>query len=294
MTYRTKKKIAVVTPTYNRVGLLKYCYESLINQTSKDFVWLIIDDGSTDKTETNVLEWKSEKKIKIEYFKKANGGKASALNMALDLAESQYFVCLDSDDTFSKDAIEKALAQLSVIDENNHYAGVLALRTRPDGVVLGGKQIPNDVSEVNLPKINQLKINSELIIFYKTNIINKYRFPEIKGEKFISPAYIEYEIGRKYSFLPSRETYCYCEYMEDGLTKNKKKIIKKNPKGYSIVKRQSFELTEGFFHKCKHGAMYIAGSILSSNRNFIKESPNKFLTIMLFPFGWVISRTHFR
>jgi len=44
------KQITIFTPTYNRAYCLGQCYESLVKQTNKDFVWLIIDDGSTDTT----------------------------------------------------------------------------------------------------------------------------------------------------------------------------------------------------------------------------------------------------
>ena len=43
--------ITIITPTYNRADLLPRLYESLVRQTDKDFEWLVVDDGSTDKTE---------------------------------------------------------------------------------------------------------------------------------------------------------------------------------------------------------------------------------------------------
>ena len=42
--------LTVFTPTYNRAYILNQCYESLVRQSCKDFIWLIIDDGSTDNT----------------------------------------------------------------------------------------------------------------------------------------------------------------------------------------------------------------------------------------------------
>lgn len=43
--------ITIITPTYNRKYIITKCYDSLVNQTNKDFEWLVIDDGSTDHTE---------------------------------------------------------------------------------------------------------------------------------------------------------------------------------------------------------------------------------------------------
>ena len=57
------------TPTYNRGYLIQRCYESLCRQSNKNFVWLIVDDGSTDNTEQIINSFIKEKKIKIIYFK---------------------------------------------------------------------------------------------------------------------------------------------------------------------------------------------------------------------------------
>ena len=65
--------ITVFTPTYNRAYLLPVLYDSLCTQTCKDFVWLVIDDGSSDDTESLVKGWIDEKKIKIDYaYKKSS------------------------------------------------------------------------------------------------------------------------------------------------------------------------------------------------------------------------------
>lgn len=262
-------EITVVTPTYNREHLLENCYASLQMQTNPRFIWMIVDDGSTDGTDEVVSQWKLEGRIEIEYFKKQNGGMASALNIALDRATTKYFVYVDSDDTLSERAIEMALEQLRGIENDESFAGILALRTNPDGTVLGGKQIPKNITRINLPQLGEMRIKSELIIFFKTDIIKQFRFPEIPGEKFITPAYIEYKVGEKHDFLVSRDTFCYCEYNDDGITKNIRSIIKSNPKGYTMVKRQSYELIKGVIPKSKHGIMFIAGSILSGDKNIV-------------------------
>ena len=69
------KLITVFTPTYNRAYILKKCYDSLVVQTSENFVWQIIDDGSTDNTRDLVEQFVSDGKIEIEYYYKENGGK---------------------------------------------------------------------------------------------------------------------------------------------------------------------------------------------------------------------------
>ena len=63
------KELTVLTPTYNRAKLLNKCYETLCKQTNKEFIWLIIDDGSIDDTEKVVAKWMTENKIEIKWWK---------------------------------------------------------------------------------------------------------------------------------------------------------------------------------------------------------------------------------
>lgn len=62
-----EKRLTIFTPTYNRAYILSQCYESLCNQSCKEFVWLLIDDGSTDNTFELVQSWKAENNIEIRY-----------------------------------------------------------------------------------------------------------------------------------------------------------------------------------------------------------------------------------
>lgn len=68
-------KLTILTPTYNRGGVLPQLYDSLKKQTCKDFEWLIVDDGSKDNTREVVKAWLSDSDFPIQYFFKENGGK---------------------------------------------------------------------------------------------------------------------------------------------------------------------------------------------------------------------------
>lgn len=72
------KQLTVFTPTYNRAYTLIYSYRSLCNQTSKDFIWMIVDDGSTDNTSDLVDKWKEEGVVDIVYIYQHNAGKQRA------------------------------------------------------------------------------------------------------------------------------------------------------------------------------------------------------------------------
>lgn len=292
---KMKELMTIVTPTYNRVHTLEKCYNSLCDQTNKEFIWMVIDDGSTDDTERLVENLIKKNKIKIEYYKKENGGKASALNFAVDKVKTKYCACLDSDEYFSDDAIKIALNNLEIVENNEKVCGILALRRDKEGKVLGGKEIPSKVNFIKYIDINdKYNINSEVICFYKTKILKKYKFPEFENENFVSPAFVQYEITREYQYKVFREPIIFCEYLEDGLTRNKNKVIRRNPKGYLAVKKLSFELSKNIVKKIKHGIMYEAVSILDNDKNLITKSSNKLLLIILYPISYLIYRIKFK
>ena len=72
--------ITIITPTYNRADLLPRLYESLVRQTDKDFEWLVVDDGSTDKTEELIQQYCQTGAVGITYIRQENAGKHTALN----------------------------------------------------------------------------------------------------------------------------------------------------------------------------------------------------------------------
>lgn len=100
-------RITVFTPTFNRGYIIEKLYESLKNQTFKEFEWLVIDDGSNDNTEEIFDKInKNNDFFKVRYYKKENGGKHRAINQGVELAEGELFFIVDSDDQLTSYALE--------------------------------------------------------------------------------------------------------------------------------------------------------------------------------------------
>jgi len=95
----------IFTATFNRAGTLTRVYEGLCSQTYRDFEWLIIDDGSTDATGEMVSRWRGEATFSIRYYWQENRGKHVAHNVALEKAQGEFFIVLDSDDSIVPDAL---------------------------------------------------------------------------------------------------------------------------------------------------------------------------------------------
>lgn len=69
------KELTIITPTYNREKTLPAVYNSLSKQTTKNFKWLVVDDGSTDGTESLIKEFTDSSDFEILYYKKKMAGK---------------------------------------------------------------------------------------------------------------------------------------------------------------------------------------------------------------------------
>lgn len=280
------KMITIFTPTYNRGYILRRCYKSLQKQTSKNFKWQIVDDGSTDNTKDIVNEFIAEGKISIDYYYKKNGGKVSAINTSLELSETELWLCLDSDDYLFSSAVEIIEKEYESIRNIPEICGLFALRSNRDGEPMQGKNIPRSIKYATQFEIRyKYKILPEYVQVYKTDIINQFRYPLFKDEKYMPLSYIQDQIDAKYKFKIIRDPVMVCEYLEDGITKNQKKLVKNNPLSYTEFKRQQICYAPNIKFKIKACITYNTGNILSGNMHILKDSPSKILTILCYPIG---------
>ena len=119
MEQNMKKILTIFTPAYNRAHTLPRTYESLRRQDCKDFVWLIIDDGSTDNTAELVKKWMQEDNgFEIRYVYKENGGMHTAHNKAYENIDTELNVCIDSDDELADGAVKCILEKWAQADKN--------------------------------------------------------------------------------------------------------------------------------------------------------------------------------
>lgn len=106
-------KFSIVVPVYNVERYLKYCLDSIINQTYKNLEIILVDDGSTDKS-GEVCDVFQEKDSRIKVIHKKNGGLSSARNIGIDNATGDYLTFIDSDDYWDDNtALEQVYKNLS-------------------------------------------------------------------------------------------------------------------------------------------------------------------------------------
>ena len=104
-------KISVVMPVYNGEKYIEEAIDSILNQTFSDFEFIIIDDGSTDKTESIIKSYNDKR---IKYIKnEKNLGVARSLNKGLDIAQGEYIARMDADDISLPKRFKKQLRYMS-------------------------------------------------------------------------------------------------------------------------------------------------------------------------------------
>lgn len=281
--------ITIFTPTYNRAYTLPKLYTSLCRQSSMDFEWLIVDDGSTDNTRHLVQAWQQVAPFAIRYYWQPNGGKMRAHNRGVQFCSTPYFICIDSDDFADEHCVEQILSQHSFMEQHEEVIGIIAHRAirHKDGQYHVARQFPM-TGLTQLSTLERMGYRGESALLFKTELLRRYPFPEIEGEKFISEVYIYRQIDRDFQFLAMQEIWNYCQYMDDGYTHNVRRIIRQNPKGFALLflQRAQFCPEKLSIEKVGYIIRYFIFSRLSGTEPNHKEVG---LSPFLFKVLWIAS-----
>lgn len=232
--------VTVLTPAYNRGKLLQKLFETLCNQDCKDFEWLIVDDGSADDTSKYVEQMKREADFPICYYRKENGGKHTALNYAYQHIETPLTFIVDSDDLLTANAISTIQNIYEKYKSENDLCGFSFLRGKPDGGYLSTSGVPQDgMKESYIEcRINR-GIGGDMAEVWYTHCLKEYLFPEFKGEKFLGEDIVWVQMSGKYRMRFFNQVIYISDYLEDGLTNNRRKHNIKSPNG-CVARAETF------------------------------------------------------
>lgn len=277
--------ITIFTPTYNRAYTLPRVYKSLCLQTCKDFEWLIVDDGSEDETQTLVEKWIKDNVIKIRYYKQKNGGKQRAHNVGVEKSEGELFACVDSDDFITPEFVEKHMQYKKKLIDSS-LAGIISLKGYEDGKPIGN-YFPKDLKHTTLTELyGKRKFRGDATLVYYTKILRQYPFVVEEGEKFIGEGYVYYQIDQKYELLVLPEVLMIVEYLDDGYSKNVRKLTKDNPKSYVRLKKQTIQFSKTWKERYMQTILYMVGCRLAKQSQ-IKEAPYKALAVLAYFPAWL-------
>ncbi len=281
--------ITVFTPAYNRAHTISRTYNSLVKQSCKDFIWMIVDDGSTDDTANLIREWQSrDNDFEIRYIYKENGGMHTAHNVAYSNIDTELNICIDSDDCLADNAIEKILSKWTEV-KHRGYAGIIGLDADFEGNVLGDG-FPENLAETTLSGYYANGGSGDKKLVYRTDVINKYpEYPVFEGEKYVALAYKYRLIDQDYKLAVLNEVLCNVEYQADGSSNTMWRQYLKNPKGFAFWRKVCMQYPTSkkrLIVDCIH---YVSSSLLAKNKRFINESPKKLICTLMLPLGFVFS-----
>ena len=281
--------LTVFTPAYNRAHTLPRTYESLCRQDCKDFIWLVVDDGSSDNTADLVRNWKEQENgFEIRYLYKENGGMHTAHNAAYEAIDTELNVCIDSDDCLADGAVKKILDKWCAVKDQG-YAGIIGLDADLDGRLIG-KGFPDGLTETTLTGYYAAGGSGDKKLVYRTDVINQYPpYPVFEGEKYVALAYKYRLIDRDYKLAVLDEVLCNVEYLPDGSSGTMWKQYFKNPKGFAFWRKVCMEYPISKKRMAVDCIHYCSSSILAGNQHFVKESPRKLLTVLCVPAGILLS-----
>ena len=233
------------TPTYNRARFLPRLYESVKNQTFKDFEWLIIDDGSTDDTKEVVQSFIDEGVVRIRYVYKENGGKHTALNLGISMIDSELTFIVDSDDYLTENAIETIFEfheKYKDRIESDKLCGYSFLRAYSNGEVNTGEYPVDEVIDTyRQQRINNNLLGDKAEVYY-TKILKQFPFEVFEGEKFMPEDAVWLKMSGPYNMVHANRVIYICDYLEGGLTKTGRKMKIYSP--YGMMYRSAVYLND--------------------------------------------------
>jgi glycosyltransferase involved in cell wall biosynthesis len=279
-------KLTVYTPTFNRDHLLPRLYKNLQEQTCKEFIWMIIDDGSTDNTRNLVNSWINEKILKIKYIYKDNGGVHTARDTAYENIQTELLVGIDSDDLLTKDAI-KIILDFWEMHGDEMYAGIFSRTCLPDGKPYG-PIFPKKKALTYQQFTYKYKYKSEKHTILRTKIIkNTLRYPVFNDEKLIGEGYKWIQLPNDKKFLLLNKFTRIFDMQDDGYSRNSYRNFFKFPKGARENHKMHIIHSKYLSARIKGYIGYILFSLYLKDKKFIKNSPKPLATILLTPLGLI-------
>jgi len=225
-------KFTVFTPVYNRKHTIHRVWESLKQQTFKDFEWIIVDDGSTDNVLPLLKEYKHEANFPVTILTQENKGKHFAWNRAVKIAKGELFLPADSDDAFVPETLERFQFHWKNIpkDQRCKFSGINCLCKDPEtGEIVGDKFPQSPLISNNLELYYKYKVRGEKWGCIKTDILKVYKFPTDFYSTHYPESYIWFQIARKFQNICINEPLRY--YHQDSgntITHKLAKDIKKS------------------------------------------------------------------
>lgn len=292
-------KISILTPAYNRGEKLNKLYTSLLvnNNSNVEIEWLVMDDGSTDKTKYIVTNFIKQNIINIKYYYQENKGKMAALNNLVRYATGDVIIECDSDDYFTVGAFD-TIAKYEDKLRDGIYALVF-LKYDQDGNNMGNNFPENLYRSDMFSLYFRENITGEKALVFNSYIRKQFEYKLEADEKFVTEARMYHQMDLEYDVICINEPIMICEYQKDGYSKNIQKVFKENPLGYYEYFREILEMDlsgvtiKKRLYIYKH---YVLFSILAERNHAIRNVAgliNKIIVAIMYLPGLIKTRKMF-
>lgn len=222
------KKISVIIPVYNGRKYIINCLNSLEKQTYKNIEVILINDGSSDDTETVIQNYMEKSSLKIQYFSQSNHGQAYTRNFGTEKATGEYIAYIDSDDYLDSDYLLKLYETAEAYHSDVVNSGYRVVKE--DGAVLSEVNISpfSDVSDfgragvfVVWSKLYRRKFLQKHKIYFPEgkiyedvpfSIAAKFQGQNVKSISYIGYNYVQHENSTMSSSAVKSERFPYQEF----------------------------------------------------------------------------------
>jgi glycosyltransferase involved in cell wall biosynthesis len=294
-------KISVLTPTYNRAESLEKLYTSLVVNSNSNiqFEWLVMDDGSTDRTKIVVENFIKQNIVDIKYFYQENQGKMAAVNNLMKEVTGDIVFTCDSDDylvTGAFDIIKKYADKL--LNDETVYA--LAFLKKSEHGKISGRKFSESLHRSDMFSLYfRENMTGEKVLVFKTEIRKKFKHELEADEKFVTESRMYHKMDRDYDIIGINEALEIGDYRSDGYTKNILATFTNYPLGYYMYFKEILEkdFAGVSFSKrmyvYKHYILFTYLADQKLNINNINGTFNKLMVLLLWAPGTIIAKKKF-
>ncbi|MGB3290137.1 MAG: glycosyltransferase family 2 protein [Burkholderiaceae bacterium] len=264
--------LTILTPTYNRRHTLPRLYQSLQDQSSKEFEWLLVDDGSTDETKQWFDALDGNRSFVARLIKQENGGKHVAVNTGVAQAKAGWVFIVDSDDALTPDAVEIVVAALADRSTQGNVAGVCFRKCDFEGRLVGQAYSGVATPFVSQPTRVGRMVAGDLAYVFRRDIMASMPFPVIDGEKFVPELYIWNKISDQGDIWFYLDKVIYrCDYLPDGYTRNFNEHLKRHPRGFFLFYSSQIARESDLLGKAKAAIRAIQCGIYIVRKSLLKK-----------------------
>ena len=299
-----KVTLTVFTPSYNRADLLPRGYEALLRQTSHDFCWIIIDDGSKDNTRELVRSWfeptsmkedgdhiigvsKDAPWLQMHYCYKENGGLHTGYNKAIELMDSEICVCIDSDDFMPDDGVEICVTEWAK-HKDKSIAGLVGYDYTIQGKLLGEKMEDGKVIHyVQMKQDRRFRADNKLVM--RVDLLKQVApQPSFPGERNFNPIWMILKVDQIAPFVMIDKTLCIVDYQETGMAANIVNQFFNSPNSFMELRRLYVNLKyTSLAWKMRHYVHLVANAKMAGKSPFLPDV-NCMGVISAYPLGLML------